>query len=146
MNKLQCIDDIIKCHGSHIQYVDDNPDYVIPVGLPNINLELRTAKVVELYVLVDVNRSENVMKEVVEAYDALVCAAKQVPDKGERYICQWIQLFNANDAQMKKYGDQILKLLEKKMSGGPQLQQSIDMPLYSRARQLYRQTEKPVLN
>lgn len=146
MNKLNCIDDIIKEHGSHLQYVDDSPDYVVPVGLPNINLELRTAKVVELYVLVDVNTSEDVMKDVVEAYEALIHAAAQVPEKGGRAIYQWIQLFNASDEQLKKYEPQIVKLLAKKLSASPRPQPSLDMLSYSRAKQLYRQMDKPVLN
>lgn len=146
MNKLQCIDDIIRKHGAHLQFVDDSPDYSVPLGLPNINLELRTANTIELYVLVDVNTSENVIRDVYEAYDALRYAAPQVPDKGGRAIRQWIQLFNASEEQLNKYEPHIIALLEKKLSEDPRPRPSPDTLPYSNSKQLYRQMEKPVLN
>jgi hypothetical protein len=146
MNKLEFIDDIIKKHGSPLQYVDDNPDYDVPIGLPNINLELRTERTVELYVLIDVNTSEDVIKDVNEAYSALRHAATKVSEKGGRAIRQWIELYNASEEQLDKYSPLIVRLLEKKILESPQLQQSVDTPLYSKAKQLYRQMDKPVLN
>lgn len=146
MNKLECIDDIIKKHKGGIEYVDDNPDYVVRVGLPNINLEIRTSETIELYVLVDVNTSEDLIKDIDEAYDALVSAAGQVPEKGERDLHQWIQLFNAGGEQLKKYELRIAKLLARKMSKSPQLPLSIDTRPYSKEKQLYHQMDKPGLN
>lgn len=146
MNKLECIDDIIKKHEGPLQYVDDSPDYSVPIGLPNINLELRTAKEVALYVLIDANTSENLIKDVDEAYEALRHAAVQVPEKGERDILQWIQLYNITKEQRKKYNPQLVRLLAKKTLGSPLPLPSIDMRPYSKATQLYRQMAKPVLN
>jgi len=146
MNKLECIEDIIRKYEDPLQYVDDSPDYTVPVGLPNINLELRSAKVVSLYVLVDVNTSENLFKDVEEAYEALRHAAVQVPEKGGREVHQWIQLYNITEEQKKKLDPLLSILLVKKMSGFPQILPSLDMRPYSKSKQIYRQTEKPVLN
>jgi hypothetical protein len=145
MNKSECIDEIIKKFGSRIEHVDDNPDYSVPVGLPNINLEIRTEKTVELYVLVDVNSSENLIKDVDEAYEALCCAASQVNKEGKP-LFQWIQLFNASKAQLEKYESEIIRLLESKMSESPKLRRPEDMLPCSIATRLYHQTGKAELN
>ncbi len=146
MNKLDCIDKIIAQHNDHAEYVDQNPDYSLPNGLPCINLEIRTNKTVELYVLVDFRTSEDLIKDIGEAYDALRYAAVKVQDKGERNIQQWIQLFNTDREKLKAYEARIAKLLMKKMSESPPPQLLADTPRDSTAKQLYRQMAKPVLN
>ncbi|MEM3154408.1 MAG: hypothetical protein QW165_02445 [Candidatus Woesearchaeota archaeon] len=144
MNKHECIDDIIKRYGSAATYVNHNPEYKIPKGLPNIDLEIRTPERVEQYVLVDMNTSADVVKDIGKACDALRHAAQQVA--AGRMIYQWIQLYNIDNVKLKKYEPLIAKLLMKKVSTPLQQQPKEDMPLCSTARHSCHQTEKSVLN
>lgn len=146
MNKLDCIDQIVRGYGEFAEQVDQNPDYDIPVGLPYINLEVRTARKVELYVLVDVNTSDDIVRDIDEAIDSLRHAAVQVQDKGNRLLYQWIQLFNADHNKLKKYEPQIANLLERKQLEYLQPELLLSILSDSIAKRLYHQTERPVLN
>lgn len=146
MNKLDCIDQIVNSYGEFAEQVDQNPDYDIPEGLPYINLEVRTAKKVELYVLVDANTSDDIVKDIDEAIDSLRHAAVQVQEKGNRILCQWIQLFNADHDKLKKYEPQIARLLERKQLDYLQPELLLRTLFDSTAKRLYHQTERPVLN
>lgn len=143
MNKLDCIDDLIKQHGASVECVDQNPDYVLPEGLPCINLEVRTAKKVKLYVLVDAHSSEDLIQDCVDAYQALRIAAVQVKEADSRKVLQWIQVINISEQEWEKYASKVAERLELNSLQPVPIQ---NKPLYSTARQLYRRMEKVVLN
>lgn len=143
MNKLECIDDIIREHGADVECVDQNPDYSFPEGLPCVNLEIRTAKKVKLYVLVDARFSEDLIQDCVDAYQALRVAASQVKEAGSRKLLQWIQVINISNEEWEKYASKVTVRLELKSLQPVPIQ---NKPTYSTAKLLYRQTEIPVLN
>src|SRR5574341_1099568 len=132
MNKEERLEEIIKSHKGLFSNIEKYPKYDLQEGLPNIDLEIRTLSTITLYVLVDVNQSEDLLKDIAEARTALKEAAWQIRLSNDiRPIRKIMNFYNVDPANLIKYASELSKLPERQMLELPPVQLPIDMQAYS---------------
>jgi len=147
MNKKECLDEIINNHKGLFSNIEKYPSYDLYEGLPNIDLEIRTLSTITLYVFVDMNQSEDLLKDIAEARTSLKEATWQIRLSNEiRPIRQLIQFYNIDEVKLLKYHKELANRSEKQRSKFPQQELHRDTPSYSTATPYARRMGKQVLN
>jgi len=147
MNKEECLDEIIKNHKGLFSNIEKYPRYDLHEGLPNIDLEIRTLSKITLYVFVDMNQSEDLLKDMAEARTTLKEATWQIRLSNEiRPIRQLIQFYNVDEVKLLKYHQDLAMRAKKETSELPPVQLSQDTLSYSTAIPYVHRMGKQVLN
>jgi hypothetical protein len=92
----QALEDIAKEHKGRTMRIIRNPSYNLPSEFPRVDLEVQTAEMRTLYVVVDANASKDTNHDIWAAVYALVLAKEVIVNSGDqRTVRTYVECINA---------------------------------------------------
>jgi hypothetical protein len=128
ITKEQTIEDIISDYDGQYSAICRNPEYNLPDGLPQINLQVSTGKSTDLYLIIDVNTSDTLRADIRDGARALVQAMAMARNNGK--VRGYLLCINPPDNAVKNLRDYCVRQLIRALEL-PQPEPPRNKPFYS---------------